>query len=1315
MKESGRPVVLAVQAPLSIPADPGNLNLSCRCAEEGVNEKYQSRTVAVLGLELIREWSNTTWSDNCLRRTGIGEHSRENRNPKEGNGVGPRRGFNWSRRGTSVTTPSSRRRSTSEAGFSILEVAFAIAILVIVLVPVSSLLGTIFKVGANSRFEQQATEIASSTLDTEVALGAATLLGETGTTSLTPATSNGQTYLIEMQVAPYDPTSTQCVSPASDPGAMLKVTIWVTWATEPSGATWWLAGSSSANTFTVQAASLVAVPSADINPTLGSIEVTVQGATSESVANVTVTATPSTGTALTVTTTSGGCALFSNITPTSGGTPTWTVSFGSLPGYLTEQQQSTLPTQSSLSVTADTTTSLYMEPTVSPYEAYDQAATVTPVYSVPVTDGVHPAIPSNINSIPLSFYNSNLSVDPYVATSPAQVFPFDSSPGYNVVAGSCGSESAPDGGTVDGQAVNLTAGATVTPSIPLVPAQIYVNYAGSLVSAATVTASVSNATGTGADTNCPTSGTGVMPTLQLGTTLATWTGYQRSPARGHGRRHHKGPTNAILLSTCTTGPCATTTTITSSSVNPSTAGQSVTLTATVTCTNACSGSIGSPTSGTVAFKSAGTSITGCTSDTVGAGGTATCTTTALVVGTDSITGTYTTGASSKWSSSAVSSGYSQVVNTAPTSTALTATPNPNTYGSSATLTATVSCTASGCGTPSGTVTFTNGGTNISGCVTVALSSGVAHCTLSGLNGGSYSVVGIFNGSTNYATSTSNTVTQQVTAASTGTVLASSANPSIFGASVTLTATVTPASGAPAVGTVAFKDGGTTLGSSTLNGSGVATYPTTSLTLGSNSLTAVFTATNTANFGTSTSNTVTQTVNAASTTTVLTATPNPNAYGTSAILTATVSCTTCGTPAGTVTFTNGGTNISGCVTVSLSAGVAHCTLSGLNGGSYTVASSYTPATGYLASTSNSITQQVTAASTSTVLTSSETPDIYGSSLTLTATVTPASGAPATGTVSFKTGSTVLGSAALKVRASPPMPPRAWRSEQTRSAPFSPPPTPANFGTSTGTLSQSVVNVATTTALTANPNPNAYGTSAILTATVSCIVNGCGTPPGTVTFTKSGTNISGCVTVTVVIGCRLLHVVGAQRWHLQRRRCLYPHDRIPGLNVQHDHPAGHRRQHDHRSDVERQPEHVRYLGDVDGHRDPGLGRSRRRDRHVHERDNHARFGRRERFGRRHLRHHGVDARRRLAQRRVQRHQYRQLRNLDRNAGADGGGGSRNLLHIVRASLRGLAPQRHLRGGEHHLQLGQRDDSGGHRRDPVGVRGCHRRDVRDSPDIG
>ncbi|MGA3213240.1 MAG: Ig-like domain-containing protein, partial [Terriglobales bacterium] len=78
---------------------------------------------------------------------------------------------------------------------------------------------------------------------------------------------------------------------------------------------------------------------------------------------------------------------------------------------------------------------------------------------------------------------------------------------------------------------------------------------------------------------------------------------------------------------------ATTTTVTSSQ-NPSTAGQSVTFTATVL-------PAGPPTpTGTVGFTSNGTAIAGCAAVTLSSSGTATCTTIALAVGTDTIVATY---------------------------------------------------------------------------------------------------------------------------------------------------------------------------------------------------------------------------------------------------------------------------------------------------------------------------------------------------------------------------------------------------------------------------------------------------------------------------------------------------------------------------------------------------------------------------------------------------------------------------------------------------------------------------------------------------
>ena len=66
-----------------------------------------------------------------------------------------------------------------------------------------------------------------------------------------------------------------------------------------------------------------------------------------------------------------------------------------------------------------------------------------------------------------------------------------------------------------------------------------------------------------------------------------------------------------------------------------------------------------------------------------------------------------------------------------------------------------------------------------------------------------------------------------------------------------------------------------------------------------------------------------------------------------------------------------------------------------------------------STSTALTQTVNPASTTTTLTSSANPSVYGQAVTFTATVTadsPGAGTP-TGTVTFKEGSTILGTATL----------------------------------------------------------------------------------------------------------------------------------------------------------------------------------------------------------------------------------------------------------------------------------------------------------------
>src|SRR5207249_4339843 len=122
----------------------------------------------------------------------------------------------------------------------------------------------------------------------------------------------------------------------------------------------------------------------------------------------------------------------------------------------------------------------------------------------------------------------------------------------------------------------------------------------------------------------------------------------------------------------------------------------------------------------------------------------------------------------------------------------------------------------------------------------------------------HSITVAYNGDASFNTNTSPTLTQTVNKASSAVALASSANPSVFGQSVTITATVSavsPGTGT-ATGTVTFKDGATSLATNNLSG-GVATYTSTAFSVNSHSITAIYNGDS--NFNTNTSSTLTQTV------------------------------------------------------------------------------------------------------------------------------------------------------------------------------------------------------------------------------------------------------------------------------------------------------------------------------------------------------------------------------------------------------------------------------------------------------------------------
>jgi Bacterial Ig-like domain (group 3)/Autotransporter beta-domain len=437
---------------------------------------------------------------------------------------------------------------------------------------------------------------------------------------------------------------------------------------------------------------------------------------------------------------------------------------------------------------------------------------------------------------------------------------------------------------------------------------------------------------------------------------------------------------------------ATSTSI-SSSINPSTVGQSVTFTATVTGTS-------TPT-GTVTFTDTTTS-TPLGTVSLNGSGQASVSTASLAVGDHDIMAQYN-GVSGTFDPSSATL-TQHVQNKSASSTVLTSSQNPSVFGQSVTFTATVS-DPGGHSTPTGNVTFMDGATTLG---VVALNgSGQATVTTTSLSVGPHSIAANYGGDVTFDTS-SDSLTQTVNQISTTTSLASSQNPSTFGQSVTFTATVAPV--APGTGTptgnVTFTDTttSTTLGTGTLNGSGQATLTTSALGVGSHSITAQYNGAT--NYATGTSSPLTQVVNPGATAVALGSSQNPSTFGQSVTFTATV--TDSGTPTGTVTFKDGAATL-GTGTLN-GSGQATLTTSSLSVGSHTITAEYGGDSNHSASTSPPLTQVVNQSSTTVTLASSLNPSEFGQAVTFTATVSDSGGTP-TGTVTFKDGATVLGTTAL----------------------------------------------------------------------------------------------------------------------------------------------------------------------------------------------------------------------------------------------------------------------------------------------------------------
>ncbi len=491
--------------------------------------------------------------------------------------------------------------------------------------------------------------------------------------------------------------------------------------------------------------------------------------------------------------------------------------------------------------------------------------------------------------------------------------------------------------------------------------------------------------------------------------------------------------------------------------NPSTVGQTVTLTANV------SGNYGTPT-GQVTFYDGGFQILNASLS----NGSASVTTTSLAAGTHPLTASYGGDGTYAGSSSNI---FTQTVSLVTTTTFLQAVPASTNPGQSVTLTATVSPAAA-----TGTVFFLDGSVTLG---SGQLNAGTATYSTSTLSSGSHSLTASYGGDNNNAPSVSPPLTETVKQSSTTSLKAAPAS-STPGQSVVMTATVTPSS---ATGTVFFLDGASTIGSALLS-AGTASLATSTLTNGSHSLTASYAGD--ANNAASVSPPFTEAVGLITTTTSLQVVPTSSAHGQNVVLTATVSPSSA---TGTVFFLDGATTVG---SAPLSAGTASFSTSALSNGGHSLTASYVGDANDAPSVSPPVTETVGLITTTTSLQAVPASSTPGQNVVLTATVSPDA---ASGTVTFLDGATTIGSGPVNAGAASFSTSTLATGGHSLTASYS---GDANDAPSVSPpVSASVGRLTTTTALAATPNPAVAGQSVTLTATVSP-----GNPTGTVSFFDGG---------------------------------------------------------------------------------------------------------------------------------------------------------------------------------------------------------------------
>jgi uncharacterized protein (TIGR03437 family) len=463
-----------------------------------------------------------------------------------------------------------------------------------------------------------------------------------------------------------------------------------------------------------------------------------------------------------------------------------------------------------------------------------------------------------------------------------------------------------------------------------------------------------------------------------------------------------------------------------------------------------------------------------------------------------------------------------LVTRATTTTALTTSGSPSGPSTPVTFTATVA--PAGAGVPTGTVSFYNGSAipaNLLG--TVALSGGIAAFQTSSLPiGGPYTIRAVYSGDVNFLTS-NGTVAQSVSKASTTTTVVGTTNV-IVGRTASFTAQVTssPSTITPG-GTVSFTLGGTPVaGCQNLPlVNGLATC-STSFGQGSFVLTATYSGD--ANTGTSSGSLNLNVQNGQNGVTLdVTTTPNPLYLGQAVTFSATVSATSGNgpNPTGTVQFFDGTTLLG---TGTLSQGRTTFTVVLQGAGNHGITATYS-GDGTYGGTSVFFGVYVAKLTAAISLVSTAATSVFGQAVTFTATVSaqlpPGITAP-TGQVEFLDGLFPIGTVSLSSSgvATLTISNLVVGTHQITAVYLG----DGNWTTSKSTAVALVVNKAVTLALVAAATASQGSVQVTLSAAISVVLPGGGTPTGTVQFVDTRSNnvlgtailAGGTASITIQVG-------------------------------------------------------------------------------------------------------------------------------------------------------------------------------------------------------